>query len=788
VEKPAYQESPGSWIRRRRKAAGLTQEDLAERSGVTARTIGNLERGRAGRPHPGSIRRVATALGLSQAEADELITHYRRLGPGGRDDGTAVAPPEQEPGGTGTTRGLVPRQLPAAITNFAGRRAALEALSELMTEGGETHPGTVIALVTGMAGVGKTALALQFAHQAATRFPDGQLYVNLRGFNPGRAPTTPAEAIRSFLDALGVAPELVPASLDSQAGLYRSLLADKKMLVVLDNARDEQQVWPLIPASPASLVLVTSRRQLTGLAAAYGARLLSLDVLSEDESRQMLTARIGTARVTAEPDAVAQIAGLCGFLPLALAVAAARTATSPRLPLAVLAAELRDAAGPLDALDAGETAASVRAVFSSSYHQLRAGPGRMFRLLGVHPGPDITIPAAASLAGTDHAQARRELTELTRAHLVNEHVPGRYALHDLLRAYAASQAGATDSDIDRREAIGRVLDHYLHTAAHGCLVLSPARERVTLPPPRPGVLPEQLTDTQQALAWFEAEHQVLFAAAALADDQGFDTHCWQLPWALATFLSRRSRWWQEWFSLQPAAVAAAARLGDRRGEALSRRMLALGRARLGHYEQAHADLMVCLGLFQQLGDRQGEAWALEDLSSADEHLGRVEEYLTHVEQALTLSRAIGDQAGEAAALNNVGWHCALRGEYRKAQEFCRQAIALHVKLGLPYGQAQSWDTLGYAEHQLGHLSEAANCYHQALGLFLQLGDSFNRATTLTRLGDNRYCAAEPGPARDAWSQAVQILDELQHPDADRVRAKLASLDNHSASAGMSDVS
>jgi len=633
----------------------------------------------------------------------------------------------------------------------------------------------MIALVTGMAGVGKTALAVHWAHLVASLFPDGQLYVNLRGFDPGGALAAPTEAIRGFLDALGVEPERIPASLDAQAALYRSLMADKKILVLLDNARDEHQVRPLIPASSASLVLVTSRHQLIGLAAAHGARLLSLDVLSAAEACQTLTTRIGAARVAAEPDAVTEIADLCGFLPLALAVAAARAAARSRLPLALLAAELRDATGRLDALDAGDTTASVRAVFSWSYQQLSPGPARMFRLLGVHPGPDITIPAAASLSSGDDAQARHELTELTRVHLIAEHVPGRYALHDLVRAYAASQARAFDSDASRHEAIGRVLDHYLHTAGHGSLMLIPGRERVTLMPPRPGVLPEQLADYQQALAWFDAEHLVLFAVAALAGAQRFDSHSWQLPWALAGFLDRRRRWWQERISLQLAAVPAAMRLGDKRGEAVSRRMLARSRAHLGQYDQARADLIVCLGLFQQIGDHQGQAWTHEDLFWVAEQMGQFEDALTHAKQALALCRAASDRAGQAAALNNVGWGNAGLGDYRKAQEFCRQAVALHAELGLPYGQAQSWDSLGYAEHQLGHLSEAADCYCHALRLFRELGDNFNTATTLIRLGDNRFCAAEFATARDSWCQALQIFDELRHPYADRVRTKLSQL-------------
>src|SRR5581483_9695788 len=288
-------------------------------------------------------------------------------------------------------------------------------------------PGTVvISAIGGTAGVGKTALALHWAHQAAGQFPDGQLYVNLRGYDPSGAPATPQAAIRGFLGALGAPSGQIPPHPEAQAGLYRSLLVGKRMLIVLDNARDEEQVRPLLPASPGSLVLVTSRSQLTGLAAAGGAHLLSLDVLTPAEAVQLLAARLGAARAAAEPGAVDRIAGLCARLPLALAVAAARAAGRPAFPLAALAGELADSAGRLDALDAGDPGSSVRAVFSWSTRQLSPEAGRMFRLLGIHPGPDICVPAAASLAGIAEADASRQLAALARAHLTAEHVPGRY--------------------------------------------------------------------------------------------------------------------------------------------------------------------------------------------------------------------------------------------------------------------------------------------------------------------------------------------------------------------------
>ena len=310
-----------------------------------------------------------------------------------------------------------------AVADFTGRAAELRRLTQILDAAGAGGPGTVvISAISGMAGVGKTALALYWAHQVAGRFPGGQLYVNLRGFDPSGIPVTAAEAIRGFLDALGVAPERVPASPEAQAGLYRSLLAGRRMLVVLDNARDEQQVRLLLPASAGTEVLVTSRSQLAGLAA-DGARLLSLDVLGHGEATELLAARIGSARAAAEPGAVSDIANLSACLPLAVAVAAARVAARPSLPLAALADELRDASGRLDALDVGDPGASVRAVFSWSVRHLSREAARMFRLLGIHPGPDISSPAAASLAGCDPAQACRDLGELVRAHLIAERAP-----------------------------------------------------------------------------------------------------------------------------------------------------------------------------------------------------------------------------------------------------------------------------------------------------------------------------------------------------------------------------
>jgi tetratricopeptide (TPR) repeat protein/transcriptional regulator with XRE-family HTH domain len=739
----------------RRKALGMTQEALAGLLSVERSTVVRWERGES-TPLPSIRPKLAKALEVTADQLDELLAR-----------GSTAA--SDGPEGAGPT---VARQLPAAVANFTGRAAELQTLTRILDQPGTGVPGTVvISAIGGTAGVGKTALALHWAHQVAGRFGDGQLYVNLRGFDPTGTPATPAEAIRGFLDALGVPPERIPPRPDAQAGLYRSLAADRRLLIVLDNAWDEAQVRPLLPASPASLVIVTSRNQLTGLAANNGARMLTLDVPAHAEAAELLTARIGPTRAGAEPDAAAEIALLCACLPLALAVAAARAASRPCLPLTALAAELRDTADRLDALDAGDPAASVRAVFSWSYRQLSAEAARMFRLLGLHPGPDISVPAAASLAGTGEPDARRLLRDLSRAHLITEHAPGRYAFHDLLRAYAADQARATDSGPDRTAAIGRVLDHYLHTARHAALLLMPSHEPVSLAPPRPGTTPEQPAHHRHALVWFEAEHHVLLATVALSESSGFDIHGWQIPWAVMPFLRARGHY-QEWAAVQRTALAAATRLGDIAAQAISGRLLANACDSLGHGDQARGYYVTSLQLYRRFGNRLGEAKVHQNLTFLSELEGRYTDALGHSEQALLLYQAIGDKAGEVDTLNSVGWCHGLLGDYQQVREFCKQALILNAEVGDHRLGAGIWDSLGYAEHHLGNLSEAAACYQRALSIVREFGDRYLETICLTHIGDLHHDAGELPQAREAWLQALAILDDLCHPDADRVRVKL----------------
>ncbi len=576
-----------------------------------------------------------------------------------------------------------PAMLPAAVPGFTGRARELEALSMMLARPGHPGPGgtpVVITAIGGTAGVGKTALAVHWARQAAARFPDGQLYVNLRGFGPSGDPLPPAEALREFLDALHVPAAQIPADLEARQALYRSLLAEQRVLILLDNARDPAQVRPLLPATPGALVLITSRSELTGLIAADGARPLSLDVLTDTEAHQLIAGRIGAVRVAAEPAAADELIALCARLPLALAITAARAAAQPAFPLAALASELRDARGRLDALSTGEDATDVRAVLSWSYQNLPAPTARLFRLLAVHPGPDITAPAAASLAAVTLPEARSLLRELTRCHLLAEPAPGRYACHDLLRAYALELASAEDTESERHAALGRILDHYLHTAHGAAMLLNAHRGPISPPLARPGTVPESLDGHGQALAWFTAEHHVLLAVISQAAKAGFDVHAWQLPWAMVDYFSWQGHW-HDLVITQHSALAAAKRLGDTVAQADVHR--AIGQARFGlrSWDDARAHLSRALGLYRDLGDRAGQARTHIALGHVLYRTGRYREALGHARQALSLFEEASLRAGQARALNNMGWYHARLGDYREALVRSRQALGLQREVG-----------------------------------------------------------------------------------------------------------
>ncbi|WP_406044565.1 tetratricopeptide repeat protein [Micromonospora sp. NBC_00898] len=695
-------------------------------------------------------------------------------------NGVAPPGPSEQAGAAPTVPAppltVVPAQLPAGVAAFVGRTGYLSRLDALLpAEGGDGPRSPAIVAITGTAGVGKTALALHWAHRARHAFPDGQLYVNLRGFDADGTSAGPAEVLQVFLDALHVPAQRIPANLPAQTNLCRSLLADRRMLIVLDNARDAEQVRPLLPGAPGCLVVVTSRNRLASLVVTEGAHPVHVELLTDAQARQLLLSRLGNHRVAAEPDAVAEIVSLCTGLPLALAIVAARAAANPAFPLSAIAGELRATRGRLDAFDGGDEFTGVRSVLSWSYRTLSPDAARLFRLLGLHPGSDLAAPAAASLAGVPVAQVRPLLATLTGAHLLFESSPGRYSFHDLLRAYATELVQAQESESDRSHALHRLFDHYLHTADLANRLLYPDRHLMTLSAPRPGVTVSDLKDLRQAVAWFSTEHRVLLAAINHAVEHGFDTHTWQLARILTTFFHRGGLW-HGLVATQHTVSKAAGRITDPAGRAHLHRSLAVAIVALGRDDEAQTHLEYALDRFRELGDASYLADTHMGLVWVHGRLGHPDKGLHHAEQALALWRTTGQRAGQANALNNIGWWHAQLGRYDQALACCQEALTLHDEIGDDtHGGAVALDSLGFIHHRLGDHEQATALYQRALTLYREVNSRYYETRTLTRLGDLHRTVGDLDAARRDWRQALAILDELTHPDAEQLRDRLASL-------------
>jgi DNA-binding SARP family transcriptional activator len=680
-----------------------------------------------------------------------------------------VSAAEQRPVLAGRSQ-VGPRQLPRPPKHFVGRRAALDTL-ESWESSGSRRAEPVIASIDGTAGVGKTALAVYWAHQIAHRYPDGQLYINLCGFDPFNPPVSPALALNRFLEALGVRPERMPHTMDGKAALYRSELAGRRMLILLDNASDARQVRPLLPGSVECLVIITSRNTLTGLVATDGAEPMTLGLLDDEEAGELLALRLGAERTAEEPRATADLAALCARLPLALCIAAARAIVGPGGALSALVSELADTHRRLDALDTGDPLGDVRAVFSWSYHLLSEAARQMFRLLGLHRGPDLSAAAAASLAALPLHEAGAALDELVSAALLVEH-GGRFSFHDLLRVYAVERTMNEDPDDRRRRAVVRMLDHYLHSSRTAAIALQPTRSPIHLPSASTGTMSESVYDIDSAWSWFDVETLVIRRVVACAVDYGADIHSWQLPWCLAGYLDRRGRW-QEWVDLQDIALDASRRLAD--NDAQARVHISRGHAltQLGRLGDAYQDLQDANRLFEHAGNVVGQAQTWRDMALLHERENHDSQALRHAERALTLYGQAGDRAGYADALSQVGWYCARLGRHDEAVALCRRALALHHERGSRAGEASTWDSLGFAYHRLGRYSEAVCCYERALQLFRLLHNRYFEAGSLVSLGDALESAGMPEKGAAAWRDALTILDELQHTDAEGVRRRLA---------------
>jgi DNA-binding SARP family transcriptional activator len=656
-----------------------------------------------------------------------------------------------------------PRQLPRDPGAFVGRELECGELTALAEQAADA---ALICVIDGAAGVGKTALVLHAGRRLSPLFPDGQLHVDLRGFGPREPPMPPAEALTSFLHALGIDPSAVPLGVDEQAAMYRSLLAGRRILIVLDNAAEAAQVRPLLPGAPGCLVLVTSRSRLSGLTTRDGATRLTLRPLASAEAISLLGEILGHERVRAERKAAADIAARCGLLPLALRVAADRAASRPRMALADLASQLAGAHARLDVLGVDEEdATEMRVVFSWSYKALASEAARMFRLLGLHTGPDISVPAAAALAAAGQAKAGRLLEILAAAHLVEEALPGRYGIHDLLHVYAAEQVRADESAESRGSALRRILVWYLHTADRADELLVPGRRHAPAGPAPPGCEPLTWSSYDQALSWCDAEQANLVAAIRLAAATGHNDVAWKLPVALRGFFDlRRPR--AVWFDCASVGVAAARRAGDRSGQAWVLDCLGHASSSLDRLEDALTCYLEAQRIRREIGDQWGEsANSLNNLGCTYLDLRRLDLALDCFRQVLATSRAAGNGYVECLALINLGETYSRLELLDDALACSLRAVAVTREIGYRQAEGTALSDLAATYRAMSQPAKARQCYQQALAVRRQAGDRHGESETLRDLGDLSNSAGSINAALRFWRQGLAIAEDLGDPQA-----------------------
>ena len=669
----------------------------------------------------------------------------------------------------------VPAQLPAGPAMFVGREAETQWLWR--TVGADSAaPRSQLVTIGGMGGIGKTTAALGWAHRLVSDYPDGQLYANLRGFDPARPPSVARDVLGSFLEALGATE--VPERIDDQAALYRSLMATRRMLVVLDNARDEDQVRPLLPGGPESLVLVTSRNPLVGLVANDGAHPLSLNVFTSEQSRDYLADRIGSARITAEPDAVDVLVRHCAGLPLALAIVAARAKVNPRFSLSDLADEI----GPEPRVDrlpvALDAASDVHAVFSWSYGTLSADAADAFRKLAWHPGAHVSGEAVMSIIGRETRATSRLLAELVVSHLVTEHRPGRYAMHDLVRAYA--QEMSPDPG-DRRTLVGRAVDHCLRTGVEAVKWVSPQRPIVPLPKPAAGVRPQTFSSRDDALTWFGNEQQVISDVLREAHRLGLDRQVWSTAWAVFPLLDVRGRWYDA-LGHHLLALESATRQADRRWTGIIHQGLCVTYYKLEQHDQVAHHAHRAIAALEEVHDarRLGDVWML--LAISHQELGSLDQATEYRRRAAAQYRSVGDLAGEAAVLNNHGFALLelSDGATAAATAFSR-SYELLLQTGQSLWAAITLTNIARAHERLGRLDDAVAAFETAIAELHEFGEIAHWTEALIDLGVVHHRRAGHAEAARVWRRADDALTDIHLTTGnpalerlhDRVRALMA---------------
>jgi DNA-binding SARP family transcriptional activator/tetratricopeptide (TPR) repeat protein len=690
-------------------------------------------------------RRLADEHGLDPSRAFHHLEQTIRRDPPESDD---TVRPHRD----------VPRQLPWHLPAIAGRTTDLERLDTVAERGG-------VAVVTGTAGVGKTTLALHWAHRVADRYPDGQLYANLHGFDPHPEAAQPSDVLGDLLVALGEPARDLPADPDARSARYRSRTSGRRLLIVLDNARDAEQVVPLLPAGGTAAVVITSRDRMTSLVAA-GAVAIPLDLLGFDDAADLLAMRLPPGRVADEPDAVGVIVAGCARLPLALSLVAAHAATRPEIPLADTAAALRRGEFDLD----GDGAA-LTATFAWSYARLSRDADDLFVAIGTGPLAEISPDAAASLVGVPADTARAHLAELARASLLTETSDGRMTLHDLLRADARRRADRLGDDPDR---LLRLLDHYAHTARRAAILFQPGRTAIAIDPPVAGVTVTALADRHEALAWLRTEQHNLIMLATRAGIWGHDAYAWRLTWSLTDYLHRVG-WWHDWIRVQAAGLVAAKRLNEPRPLMLSRAGLARALMQVGRFDDAEDELGEARTAAAVRGDVSGEAYVLQILAEVHGRRGRNEDAVAAVEAALALYDLAGDLRGRAAALNNIGLYLGTLGRTDDAIGRCAEALRLFTAKGEVNGTGAVHDTLGRLHADLGDPDAAIRHFTRSIEIKIGIGERYQAASSLTRIGEVYAGAGDLDAAARAYRQALGHLDDLDHPDAAGVRALLAGL-------------